>query len=178
VYNFIAHPFGGWYSLSMKRGENLRKHGLSGTPEHRAWCGMMGRCYSTKEGDRNFALYQGAGIIVVPRWHEFINFLADMGNKPSSNHSLDRYPDASGDYEPGNCRWATAREQANNWKDRNRKFQFNGRNLTLSDWARELDITRESLRDRLRCGWSLERAFTTMGIRNRRRNTKGQFVDA
>ena len=80
----------------MKRGENLRKHGLSGTPEHRAWCGMMTRCYWSKPGDRNYDLYRGAGIVVAECWHDFTNFLADMGPKPSSKHSLDRHPIPSG----------------------------------------------------------------------------------
>src|SRR3972149_3750851 len=103
----------------MRRGENLRKHGLSGTPEHRAWCGMMTRCYWSQPGDRNFALYRGAGIAVAERWHSFLNFLADIGAKPSPKHSLDRFPNPAGDYEPGNVRWATAKEQARNWATRN-----------------------------------------------------------
>lgn len=160
----------------MKRGENLRKHGLSGTPEHRAWCSMMGRCYSTKPGDRNYALYQGAGVRVCERWHDFENFLADMGKKPSAKHSLDRFPDAAGDYRPGNCRWATAKEQARNWKDRNVLFEHDGERLTLSEWAERIGITRESLRDRIDRGWPIEKAVTTPPIRQRERAADGTFV--
>ncbi len=72
----------------MKRGDNLRKQGMSGTPEHRAWCGMMTRCYWAKPCDRNYALYRGSGIIVVERWHDFINFLSDMvGQGRKMEHS-------------------------------------------------------------------------------------------
>lgn len=160
----------------MKRGENLRKHGLSGSPEHRSWGWMMARCYSSKPGDRTYALYKGAGVAVCDRWHSFENFLADMGKRPSPKHSLDRFPDASGNYEPGNCRWATAKEQARNWKNRNVRYEHGGEALTLSEWAERLDISRESLRDRILSGWSLERALTTPAIRKRERATDGTFA--
>jgi hypothetical protein len=160
----------------MKRGENLRKHGLTGTPEHRAWCSMMARCYWSKAGDRNYALYRGAGVSVCDRWHAFENFLADMGTKPSPKHSLDRYPNAAGNYGPGNCRWATAKQQARNWKTRNVLFEHAGEALTLSEWAERLGISRGSLRDRINSGWSLARALTTGPIRNRERMADGSFA--
>ena len=160
----------------MRRGENLRKHGMSGTPEHRAWCGMMTRCYWSKLGDRNYALYRGAGVTVAGRWHEFANFLADMGPKPSPRHSLDRFPDPGGDYGPSNCRWATSKEQARNWKTRNVRFEHGGEKLTLSEWAERLGMSRESLRDRINNGWPLERALTVAPIRSRQRNANGTFA--
>jgi hypothetical protein len=162
----------------MKRGENLHKHGMSGTPEHRSWCQMMTRCYWSKPGDRNFALYQGAGVTVCERWHDFGNFFADMGAKPSAQHSLDRFPNAAGHYEPTNCRWATAKQQANNWKTRNRRIEFQGECLPLPEWAARLGISRESLRDRIDSGWSIERALTTAAIRQRERMPNGTFATA
>lgn len=160
----------------MRRGENLRKHGLTGTPEHRAWCNMMGRCYSTKPGDRSYALYQGAGVRACERWHTFENFLSDMGAKPSPKHSLDRFPNAGGNYEPGNCRWATPKEQARNWKTRNRILTYAGESMPLSAWAERLGVAREMIRDRLATGWSVERALTTPPIRNRERGADGTFA--
>jgi hypothetical protein len=63
--------------------------------------------------------YGGRGITVCKRWREsYAAFLADMGRKPSLKHSIDRYPDNDGDYEPGNCRWATAKEQSANQRAR------------------------------------------------------------
>lgn len=160
----------------MKRGENLRKHGLTGTPEHRIWCSMMARCYSSKPGDQNYALYKGAGIKVCDRWHDFLNFLADMGQRPSSQHSIDRYPDAGGDYEPGNVRWATSKQQARNWKTRNRLLTFENKTMPLSAWAEHLGVRREIIKDRLASGWSTERALSTPVIRNRKRAADGTFI--
>lgn len=162
----------------MKRGKNLWKHGLTGSPEHRSWCSMMARCYSSKAGDRNYALYKGAGIKVCDRWHDFQNFLADMGKKPAPNYSLDRHPDASGNYEPQNCRWATPKQQARNWKNRNVRYEHGGESLTLSEWAERLHIRRESIRDRINSGWPLSKALSTPPIRNREREHDGTFAPA
>lgn len=162
----------------MKRGENLRTHGLSGTPEHRAWCGMMTRCYWSKPGDKNYALYKGAGVVVADRWHDFKNFLADIGLKPSPKHSIDRYPNPIGNYEPDNVRWATSKEQCRNWSTRNRRITFGDQTMLLSEWAQQLGLTRESLRDRLDSEWSVEKALTTPPVRRRERMSDGTFASA
>jgi hypothetical protein len=74
---------------------------------------MLRRCYDVK--NNKYHLYGKVGIIVCDRWREsFENFLADMGKRPSRKHSLDRHPDPSGNYEPTNCRWATALQQRHN----------------------------------------------------------------
>jgi hypothetical protein len=95
-----------------------RKHGHSGkhvSPTYHSWLSMIKRCeYPACNG---FNRYGGAGVKVCERWHVFANFLADMGERPEGR-TLDRYPDARGNYEPGNCRWATRIEQARG----NRKF--------------------------------------------------------
>ncbi len=160
----------------MRRGEHLYKHGMTGTPEHKAWCGMMTRCYWSKPGDHNYALYRGAGVLVTERWHDFTAFLADMGEKPSPKHSLDRYPNPSGNYEPANCRWATSKEQANNWGTRNRRLTFRGETLLLSEWAQRLGMARESLRYRIDSGWPIERALTVPPRLMRSRDTLGRYV--
>ncbi len=81
------------------------------TPEHYSWTAMMQRCRYPK--DKRWAHYGGRGITVCDRWkHSFLNFLADMGKRPHGR-TLDRI-DVNGNYEPGNCRWATAIEQRRN----------------------------------------------------------------
>lgn len=143
--------------------------------EYRSWSGMRTRCTNPKFVD--WAIYGGRGIKVCERWNSFAMFFADMGQKPSPKHSLDR-KDSDGNYEPTNCRWATPKEQANNWGHRNRKITYSGITLPLSEWALRIGLTRESLRDRLDSGWSVERALTTAPVRNRKRREDGTFQAA
>ena len=83
------------------------------TVEYNAWCSMKRRCYGANTKD--FPRYGARGIRVCNRWlHSFPNFLADMGLKPTPKHSLDRWPDPDGNYEPGYCRWATMLQQRHN----------------------------------------------------------------
>jgi hypothetical protein len=86
-------------------------HGQSDTPAYQSWQGMRQRCRNPKA--TQYAAYGGRGIKVCDRWlHSFKNFLADMGKRPAGK-TLDRI-NVDGNYEPGNCRWATQTVQANN----------------------------------------------------------------
>lgn len=83
------------------------------TAEYRCWQNIKQRCYNPRY---TFYKYYGAmGVAMCPEWlASFKAFLADMGLKPSPSHTIDRYPDPYGNYEPGNCRWATRYEQRHN----------------------------------------------------------------
>lgn len=94
-----------------KKVERETVHGMHNTRTHRSWNNMKQRCTNPKAP--NYQYYGGRGIRYCERWEKFENFHADMGDRPDGM-SLDRYPDVDGDYEPGNCRWATQREQIHN----------------------------------------------------------------
>lgn len=93
--------------------DRFKTHGQSRrTPEYRTWSAMKTRC--TNPNAQHYDKYGGRGISISPRWVDnFDNFYEDMGPKPSPKHSIDRI-DVNGNYEPGNCRWATKTEQSRN----------------------------------------------------------------
>ena len=117
---------------------------------------MMQRCYKTYAP--NYKWYGGRGIYVAKRWHSFEKFYADMG-EPPYGHTLDRKR-TNGPYSKKNCRWATRAIQARNTR-RNVHVTHNGRTLTVTDWARELNRSPDFVAKRLRRGWTPERAITT-----------------
>lgn len=127
-------------------------------PEYKTWIGMRVRC--TYPSTKCYPNYGGRGIKVCQRWEEsYEAFFEDMGPKPSPEHTIDRI-DNDGDYELGNCRWATWEEQANN-KSTSRMLVADGRSQTLARWCRELGIDDATVATRLRAGWSDEEALFT-----------------
>lgn len=133
-------------------------HGMNGTPEYKTWTAIIDRCSNAKA--HGFENYGGRGIVICPRWRaSFEAFFADMGPRPAGT-SIDRI-DVNGNYEPGNCRWATQREQQNNRRD-SRFIEARGERLTVADWARRLGISVDVIRARAgRLGWDAERALFT-----------------
>jgi len=134
------------------------EHGGHGTRLYRIWKNVVQRC--TYPGFRDFHLYGGRGIKVCDRWrHSFAAFREDMGEPPTPKHSIDRI-DNDGHYEPGNCRWATRREQNNNTR-KNHFVTYAGETLTLSEWSRRTGIRAGLLHARItRPGWPAGRALS------------------
>ena len=132
--------------------------------EYDIWKAMKQRCCNPSSKD--YYRYGGRGISMCQRWKLSFNaFLADMGIRPSKNHSIDRI-DNDGNYEPGNCRWATASQQARN-KRRDQLIEWNGQSLCVRDWERVLGFKRDVVRQRLKAGWSVEDALTApKAVRN------------
>jgi len=134
-----------------------KTHGMVRAPEYGVWRNMYQRC--TNPNNPQYHNYGGRGIKVCQRWREsFENFYADMGPRPSSQHSIDRI-NTNGDYTPSNCRWATPVQQSNNKND-NRLITYRGQTRTLSEWARLTGISKSSLSWRLNNGWTVEDALT------------------
>ena len=142
----------------MSRGSANKTHGLSNSPEHRAWAHIKTRC--TNPNIRGCHRYGGRGIKMHSAWaRSFTAFFKYVGPRPSPAHSIDRYPNNDGNYEPGNVRWATRKEQARNTST-NRRIQFRGVTLTLAEWAERLKMKPTTLSMRLNTyGWNVARAF-------------------
>jgi len=139
----------------MSRWPNGHK-AVSRMREYWIWHLMRYRCESPK--CRFYPRYGGRGIRVCERWKDFSNFVADMGPRPSPKYTLERI-DNDGNYEPGNCKWATRREQSLN-STRVHRITFRGETHHIAEWARRIGMNPLSLASRLHKGWSVERALT------------------
>lgn len=139
----------------------VTKHGCSTrartTPAYRSWKAMIQRC--TNPNHQEYPTYGGRGIVVCERWRSFTNFLADMGERPTVKHELDRI-EVDGHYAPDNCRWATRGEQCRNMR-RNVSLTFNGETLVITDWATRLGLPVGTLQSRFRKGWNVKDILTT-----------------
>ena len=143
-------------SLQCKHCNNATVKGESRKREYHIWRTMLRRC--TDPEFPSFKWYGARGISVCERWRTFEQFLADMGRRPSPSHSLER-PDGDGNYEPGNCEWATTEVQSRN-RANNVVWTFNGESKILEDWAKQLGVKPVTLRRREQ-RHGLEYALTT-----------------
>jgi hypothetical protein len=145
--------------LLARRNHERAVHGMTETPEWKAWKGMLDRCYN--RADKSYRHYGGRGIRVCSEWRaSFLAFYNHVGPRPSSGHSLDRYPDTNGSYEPGNVRWATPTEQNRNRRNV-RRFLFRGRLRTIPELAEQTGLSPRLLWSRLvEQGWPVARATT------------------
>lgn len=135
--------------------EKRTKHGMSRTHVYGVWSVMRDRCNNPK--NPSYHNYGGRGISVCERWDSFANFLADMGERPDG-FEIDRRNN-DGNYEPSNCHWISRQKNLNNTRD-NRLLEFQGEVHALSEWAQLKGMLWDTLRSRLRYGWTIERALT------------------
>ena len=125
------------------------------TATYSSWNMMLQRC--TNPNRDKYRLYGGRGITVCRRWFKFINFLKDMGEKPTGM-TLER-KDTNGDYNKDNCTWATKKQQANNRRN-NRVLTYKGITMNTTQWANALNMPYHVLRQRLHRKWSIEKSLT------------------
>lgn len=153
--------------VATQSGRNSATHGMEGTPTYKAWCSMKQRC--TNPHHEYYSHYGARGIRVCDRWaHSFRAFYDDMGNRPSNKHTLDRFPNNNGNYEPGNVRWATWREQNQNRRI-NVMLTMNGETLCVAEWSRRTGIRQDTIRWRIKNGYSVDEALT-LALREKRKS--------
>ncbi len=142
------------------RTTSARTHGGCYDPEYSSWHAMMNRCYHADH--ISYGRYGGAksSVTVYLPWHDYPTFKREVGPRPSLAHSIDRFPNRDGNYEPGNVRWATKKEQARNRKT-NRYITHDGKTLTWAEWTEIKGWHRSKIKGRKRAGWSDERTITT-----------------
>lgn len=142
-------------NINLQR-ERRTTHGNARRPIFIRWKAIISR--TTNPKDKNYSRYGGRGINIDSRWLEFDNFLQDMGDPPSLQHSIERI-DNNGPYSKENCRWATRKEQCLNRRT-NRRLTAFGRTQTISEWAEETGLHFNCIDKRLKRGWEPERAVT------------------
>ena len=136
--------------------ERRKIHGLSAHGTYKSWVQILQRCTNPK--DKRWSQYGGRGITIAPQWLDFSAFVRDMGIKPQGC-SIDRI-DNNGNYEPGNCRWASQQTQQNN-RSNNHLLTAMGQTMTIAEWSRHSGIQWNTLWARIRAGWSAELAVST-----------------
>ena len=142
----------------------LLTHGRTTDPEYHVWAKMHQRCRNPRA--QKYPEYGGRGIRVCERWSSYLNFIEDMGRRPSADHQIDRINN-DGHYEPGNCRWATRKVQQQN---RGCCFliAYNGTTQSAGAWAKEpgIPVSADTIRSRLKAGWApLDALLTPPGAK-------------
>lgn len=133
------------------------RHGMANTPEYKTWKVMIQRCFNP--AFVSFPNYGKRGITVSKEWKEdFVNFFRDVGPKPSPTHTIDRI-NVNGNYERGNVRWATRKEQCRN-KTNNHLITYLNETLPVIAWAEKTNQRESDIRRHLKMGWDMERIMS------------------
>lgn len=129
-------------------------HYKKGTPEYKTWDCIKGRCYN--KNNHNYKHYGERGIVVCEEWKDdFVAFHIYMGDRPSKKHSIDRV-DVNGNYEPGNVRWATSKQQGRNRRN-NTVFFYQNKRWCLTEMAEHFNINKQRIQYKIKMGWSHEK---------------------
>lgn len=121
------------------------------------WMTMKQRCFNPR--NKKYKYYGNRGITICDRWLIFVNFYVDMGEKPQ-DRSIERINN-NGNYEPGNCKWATSSEQNSNSRNTiGRTLTYNGISMSCSAWSRKLGIPQSTIATRLQKKYTLERILS------------------
>lgn len=149
------------------------QHGMSSSAEYGIWRTMISRCHD--ENTKSYPDYGGRGIAVCERWrNSFIAFHADMGPRPSSEHSLDRRDNDLG-YFPGNVFWRTSVEQNNN-RSSNRRLMYRDQSFTLAELSRMSGLGHKTISQRLAKGDSVEEALRPVTSSEKRYTHNGRSL--
>lgn len=135
---------------------------------------MKQRC--TNPNATGYDRYGGRGISLCERWRDYTTFLADMGERPSNRYTIER-SNNDGDYEPGNCRWATRKEQGQN-RASSRLIRYNNEVRTVIQWCEHLKLDEELVRSRLKLKWPFDKIISRPAMPRDgggRRLTSGRF---
>ena len=145
----------------LKRSGTHVTHGLTRRripPEYKIWTGIKSRCFNANTPA--YIRYGGRGITMAREWqYNYEIFFTYVGSRPSPIHSIDRFPNGNGNYEPGNVRWATTTEQARN-RNKTTMLTFNGQTKSLMEWAEIVGIGASVIRNRLNQGWDVVAALS------------------
>lgn len=128
------------------------------TPEYRCWMAIKNRCLNPKS--RVYKDYGGRGVRICKRWLIFENFLADVGRRPTPKHTIDRFPNNNGNYQPGNVRWATRRQQIENRRSTIFVW-YDGKKIPLMEACRILKLANNAVWMRIQRGQTPEEAIST-----------------
>lgn len=139
------------------------KHGGAKERLYHVWCNMRRRCYDPK--NNRYQNYGGKGVKVCDEWQDYATFRewaysTGYDDKATYGKCTIERIDVDGNYEPSNCTWKTIKEQCYN-RTSNRYLSFNGKTQTITEWEKELHLPKDRIGDRLRKGWSIERALST-----------------
>lgn len=144
--------------------EVVTKHGAWNTPLFKVWKTMVDRCTNPK--NHKYERYGQRGISVCKEWLDYHTFAKDMSHDYKDGLTIDRI-DNDGNYEPGNCRWSTTKQQNRNYS-RNLILEHDGKRMCVVDWAAEIGVPASALYYRVQAGWSVKRILTTPSAKVRR----------